>query len=96
LQGAAPIQATVEKCAPPSIGLCLAAFFIFDLYRFMRWTATSRMFGMIPVYDKTSPEVGDRKVLEVHPFVQTWKEALPYLQKHCTAWRSSAKGEDRQ
>lgn len=54
----------------------------FDLYRFMHWTATSRMFGMIPVCDKTSPELGDHKVLEAHPFVQTWIEAIPYLQKH--------------
>jgi integrase len=48
-----------------------------DLYHFMRWQ-TSHAFGMLPSYIKTPHEVTDLKVLELHPYVETWKIALMY------------------
>lgn len=47
---------------------------ILELGIFGRWS-TSRL-GTAVSYIKTPKEAKDSKVLEVHPFVQTWKEAL--------------------
>ncbi len=52
---------------------------ILSLNIFGRWS-TSRL-GTAVRYIKNRKEATDLKVLEMHPFVETWKEAIPYLQK---------------
>ena len=36
-------------------------------------------------YIKNRKEAKDLKVLEIHPFVQTWRESLPYLHNSTLA-----------
>jgi len=52
----------------------------YNIYGFMRWSKHS--FGMLPRYVKTPQEITDSQVLDQHPFLQTWREALSYLHKY--------------
>jgi integrase len=51
-----------------------------DTHKFMRW-AEPRELGILAQYDQTRYEDVDRLVLENHPIVKVWEEALPYILK---------------
>ena len=52
---------------------------ILSLNIFGRWSTS--MLGTGVHYIKNRKDARDLKVLAVHPFVETWKEAISYLQK---------------
>ena len=55
---------------------------ILSLTSFGRWSTSGLGAGVR--YIKNRKEAKDLKVLAVHPFVQIWKEALPYVRNgHC-------------
>ena len=50
-----------------------------NVSNFMRWSQSR---GMLARYVQTPVERSDRAILEKHPFVREWAEAVPYLLKY--------------
>ena len=49
-----------------------------DAHRFMRW-AEPRELGMLAYYDQTPYQEIDSLVLDKHPIVKMWEEAMPLI-----------------
>ncbi|KXA94345.1 hypothetical protein AKJ65_04680 [candidate division MSBL1 archaeon SCGC-AAA259E19] len=43
-----------------------------DLFKFVRWKPNSRVEEMLSIYDNSDPVEADRKMFEIHPFVEMW------------------------
>jgi hypothetical protein len=49
-----------------------------NVHNFMRWSVP-RQFSMLARYKQTPTEVTDKEILDKHPYVKAWEEALPYI-----------------
>ncbi|MBT7289276.1 MAG: hypothetical protein HN837_02100 [Chloroflexi bacterium] len=49
-----------------------------DAYRFMRWSEP-RELGMLAYYDQTPYSESDTLILDNHPIVKMWEEAMPLI-----------------
>ncbi|KXA90786.1 hypothetical protein AKJ57_03645 [candidate division MSBL1 archaeon SCGC-AAA259A05] len=43
-----------------------------DLFKFVRWKPNSRVEEMLSIYDNSDPVEADRKMFEIHPYVEMW------------------------
>lgn len=51
-----------------------------NAHRFMRWSVP-RELTMLDLYDETPYEETDKEILQRHPIVRMWEEAIPYILK---------------
>ena len=52
-----------------------------NVHSFMRWSVP-RQYSMLARYKQTPIDVTDKEILDKHPYVKIWEEALPYILEH--------------